>query len=506
MAGVVTSLSRVTIIAYITVFALVDLILLLSRKKDTLNNIFNTMQSVLIVMFLANSGIVLYLNTGEGRIIILVLAQLLLLGFSNFIYSLLFKSTSRALQNNMYMLLSISLIVLARLDFDKAIRQFIFAVAAFIFCIIIIEILLKAEWIKRIPWVYCALGILMLLSVLTMASYEYGAKLSIEIFTISLQPAEFVKLSIIFFLATVIIRYQDLKGFLFAAVGTAIHVLILVASRDLGAALIYIVIFMLVTFIAYRNYLFLGLELLAGVGCSMIAYRLFSHVQTRVLAWQDPLSVVDNEGYQIAQSLFAIGTGGWLGSGLCQGMPTKIPVVTKDFIFSAISEELGGITALALIVMFMCTFVFIFQSAINARDDFYMLINSGIASAFAMQTILNIGGVTKFIPSTGVTLPFISYGGSSLVSMFIAISIVLASDDLSIQRERPEGRRRSGHRRRDRYEEYDDYEDDYRDDPYDDGHYEDYEDDYYDDYDDEDDYIPPKDVLKRGYRVDVEDL
>ena len=157
---------------------------------------------------------------------------------------------------------------------------------------------------------------------------------------------------------------------------------------------------------------------------AVLGYNIFSHVQTRFIAWKDPLSVIDNQGYQICQSLFAIGTGGWFGLGLNQGLPKKIPVVENDFIFSAISEEFGGIFALCIIMICVSCFFMIFNISMQLKDSFYKMVALGLGSVYALQVFLTIGGVTKFIPSTGVTLPLVSYGGSSLLSTMIIFGIV----------------------------------------------------------------------------------
>ena len=157
---------------------------------------------------------------------------------------------------------------------------------------------------------------------------------------------------------------------------------------------------------------------------AVAGYHLFSHVQTRVQAWADPLSVIDKGGYQVCQSLFAIGTGGWFGLGLGQGLPQKIPVVTKDFVFAAISEELGGIFALCLILVCVSCFFMIMNVAMKLRDPFYRLTAVGLGTLYALQVFLTIGGVIKLIPSTGVTLPLVSYGGSSLLSTMIVFGII----------------------------------------------------------------------------------
>ena len=159
----------------------------------------------------------------------------------------------------------------------------------------------------------------------------------------------------------------------------------------------------------------------------------------RVVAWKNPLGVIDKEGYQICQSLFAIGTGGWFGMGLYQGMPDKIPVVEQDFVFAAISEELGGVFALCLLLVCVSCYLMFLNIAMQIKDQFYKLIALGLGTVYGFQVFLTIGGVTKFIPSTGVTLPLVSYGGSSLLSTTIIFAII---QGLYILRQDEEGKKK----------------------------------------------------------------
>jgi cell division protein FtsW (lipid II flippase) len=204
----------------------------------------------------------------------------------------------------------------------------------------------------------------------------------------------------------------------------AAHVLVLVLSKDLGSALIFFITYLTMLFVATGSWGYLLGGIAAGSGASVIAYYLFAHVRTRVMAWLDPWSDIDNRGYQITQSLFAIGTGGWFGMGLYQGMPYKIPVVEKDFVFAAISEELGGIFAICLLLVCLGCFLQFMMIASRMQAIFYKLIAFGLGMEYIIQVFLTIGGVIKFIPSTGVTLPLVSYGGSSILSTFIMFSVI----------------------------------------------------------------------------------
>ena len=167
-------------------------------------------------------------------------------------------------------------------------------------------------------------------------------------------------------------------------------------------------------------------------------YHLFSHVKNRIVAWLDPLSVIDKAGYQVCQSLFAIGTGGLFGFGLGQGLPNKIPIVSKDFIIAAISEEMGGIFAVCLIMVCVSCFLMIFNLSMQMKDAFYKYVALGLGSVYALQVLLTVGGSTKFIPMTGVTLPLVSYGGSSLLSTMIIFGMI---QGMYIMQAAPEKRR-----------------------------------------------------------------
>ncbi len=253
-------------------------------------------------------------------------------------------------------------------------------------------------------------------------------------------------------MASLLCTKVDFRKVVLATIVAVIHVGILVLSRDLGSAVIFFVTYLVLIYVATRNpsYLFLGLG--GGCGGSVIAYHLFGHVRQRVSAWKDPMAVYQNEGYQIVQSLFAIGTGGWFGMGLCQGSPEKIPVVKNDFIFSAICEELGGIFAICLILVCTSFFLMIVTIALKIRNPFYKLIALGLGTEYAFQVFLTIGGATKFIPMTGVTLPLVSYGGSSVVCTILMLAIIQGlyilreDEDEQIETQRKETIERRGKR------------------------------------------------------------
>lgn len=431
MISVLISFSRITLLTFVLIFTIIDLVSIFEFKISEITmGMLSTIQTVMVVLFMLNTSFILYLVKEDATILLLMTGQLLFYLIIGISLNKLTVPASKALTNNVFMLLSFSFVVLERLSMTKALRQFIYGIFSLVFAVIVVILLRKIKEIERTTFAFAAFGILFLILVLILGQTENGARLSIVLLGLRIQASEFVKITFLFFISGAIVLFRDYRGFFIATVGTAIHVIILALSRDLGTALIFLCAYVFLTFIAYKNYVVLSLEMIVGLVGGILAYQLFPHIQTRFVAWSDPLSVVDTKGYQISQSLFAIGTAGWVGSGFTNGSPGKIPVVTMDFIFSAISEEFGAIVALCLIIILMCMTVILFNIAYKCTDSFYMLITSGIAIIFAIQTILNIGGVIKFIPSTGVTLPFVSYGGNSLLSMIICFYLAQCSDDL----------------------------------------------------------------------------
>jgi cell division protein FtsW (lipid II flippase) len=381
-------------------------------------------QKVLLYLIHFLGYLVLYLLSENIEILAFYLAQVLVFSTIFLVFRLAYRKASELLLNNMIMLLVIGMIMLTRLDYDKAIRQFVFVIAGATVVLIIPYILKKISMFRTLTWVYAAVGILSLAIVAVAGSTSYGAKLSISIAGISVQPSEFVKILFVFFIASMLFEKNDIRQVAITSVISAAFVLMLVASKDLGGALLYYVTYLAMIYVATRrlSYFVGGLGLM-GLA-AFAGYKLFSHVQTRVLAWKDPLSVIDDQGYQVSQSLFGIGTGSWFGLGLGQGKPSKIPVVEKDFIFSAIAEEMGGIFAICLLLVCVSCFFMMMNIAMQMRDSFYRLVALGLGTLYAMQVLLTVGGAIKFIPSTGVTLPLVSYGGSSLLSTMIIFGVV----------------------------------------------------------------------------------
>ncbi len=337
---------------------------------------------------------------------------------------LIYKNSSRLLLNNMCMLLSVGLCMIARLSLQKAVKQYIIVLVSLMLSLTIPYLLTRVRFLKKITWLYAAAGIALLSVVLIMGEVTHGSKISFSVGGITFQPSEFVKILFLFFLAGALWEDISFQRVLMTAAIAGLHIIVLVFSRDLGSALIFFMGFLFVVFAATGNYWYLLAGAAGGSGAACIAYFLFDHVKTRVLAWQDPWSYIDNQGYQITQSLFAVGSGSWFGMGLLQGNPKSIPFVDADFIFSAVCEELGVVFGICLILVCISSFLVIMEISLQIHDRFYQMIVYGIGIMYLFQIFLTVGGGIKFIPLTGVTLPFISYGGSSVMTTMMMFFII----------------------------------------------------------------------------------
>ena len=337
---------------------------------------------------------------------------------------IVYEKINRLLLDNMCLLLGTGMCVISRLSFRKAVKQYIIVLISLAIALFIPWLLSRIRFLKKLTWAYAGVGIAMLSVVLILGEVTHGSKLSFSLWGVSFQPSEFVKILFVFFLAGALWENTSFVRVALTAVIAGIHVVVLVVSKDLGSALIFFIAYVFVVFAATRNYLYLLAGAVGGSGAAWGAYRLFAHVRDRVTAWRNPWTYIDSKGYAITQSLFAIGTGSWFGMGLFQGNPRAIPYVEADFVFSSVCEELGVIFGICIVLVTLSSFLAMLKIASEIKDRFYQLIVYGIGIMYVFQIFLTIGGGIKLIPLTGVTLPFISYGGSSVMTTMIMFFII----------------------------------------------------------------------------------
>lgn len=424
MVVIISELSKYLMIILFACYTYESFSVLARKKKLEVQKRIINRQLFFIFLIHLNANAVIFANTQDLKLMFFYLLQVILIIAIQLIYRIFYKKASILVTNHLCMLLVISFVILTRLNEAKAVRQFSIAVAASLITLLVPFLIRHIHFLHRLPYLYAAVGIVLLAMVAVMGQTSYGAKLTFTFFGVTLQPSEFIKILFVFFVAAMFYHSTEFKQIVITTVIAAMHVLILVLSKDLGSALIFFITYLVMLYVATRNVGYLLAGMTSGVLASVVAYKLFSHVRVRVLAWKDPMSVIDNQGYQICQSLFAIGTGGWFGMGLYQGLPNKIPVADEDFVFSAIAEEMGGLFAICLILVCTSCYLMFLNIAMQIREYFYKLIALGLGTVYGFQVFLTIGGVIKFIPSTGVTLPIISYGGSSLLSTFILFAVI----------------------------------------------------------------------------------
>ena len=444
MINVIVELSKYVILTLMIVYTFYCFYLV--RKQNEEEKKESLRRQIMLIFFMDFTAfLVVFLKTGDFQVVVFYVEMMVFFTLIQILYRIFYKKASLLLLNNMCMLLSVGFIMLCRLDVATANRQLLIAASGSGIALVIPVMIRKMKFLKKLTWIYAGMGIVLLALVFLLAQTSYGAKLSL----MGVQPSEVIKITFVFFMASLLWRDRSFTRVVQATVVAGLHVGILVLSRDLGSAVIFFFAYLVMIYVSTKNPGYLALGMAGGSGASVIAYHLFGHVRQRVSAWKDPMAVYENEGYQIVQSLFAIGTGGWFGMGLCQGSPEKIPVVKNDFIFSAISEELGGIFAICLVLVCMSFFLMIVNISLQIKNPFYKLVALGLGTEYAFQVFLTIGGAIKFIPMTGVTLPLVSYGGSSVMSTIIMLAIIQGlyilreDEDEEIERFRKEAAKRA---------------------------------------------------------------
>ena len=326
----------------------------------------------------------------------------------------------------------IGIAIIYRLKPDEGYKQivwFILGIIVYILVVVLFPQMTKIAKFKNILLI--AVIVLMPIAVI-FGKESWGATNWVYIGGFGFQPSEFGKIILVFYLAAELIDFDstkkgidNLKTLIKPALVVMYSLGCLVLQTDLGSALIFfgVTVAMLYVGTSKKKYVVACLGLFSVGAC--VAYQLFSHIRKRVQIWRDPWGDPDNTGFQIVQGLYAIASGGMLGSGLGQGYTKDfVPVCTSDYVFAAICEEFGMIFGIGIMILFFLLFYRGIRSAFISREKFSQLVAVGLSSIIAFQTLVIIGGIFAIIPLTGITLPFVSYGGSSMLTTFFALGIL----------------------------------------------------------------------------------
>ncbi len=333
------------------------------------------------------------------------------------------------------LILSMGLAMQLRLSTEIGIKQFIWYLIGMSLFMVTSSIYHLVHKRIRSIWFFYALMMFLFIFTQIIGVRVNGAKNWIILGGVSFQPSEFIKIIFVFFMASFVSNPESLrlkiadkvsppKWTLMAMVFVVLGFFVL--QREFGTALLIFLVYLSIVYVFEKAITFIAFNaILAGVA-AIFAIQIMPHLQVRIDSWLNPFADIAGKGYQITQSLFAIGSGSFFGTGIGLGYPHFIPNVETDFIFSAICEEMGIFGGIAIIVLFMLLVYRGIKICLRLRDPFTKAVAFGLTTTIGFQTFIIIGGVTKVIPLTGITLPFVSYGGSSLISSFLVLGLLQA--------------------------------------------------------------------------------
>lgn len=386
-------------------------------------------------------------STMPASIVPFLVALLTLLLLAHVAMRFLAKGADSTLLPLAVLLNGLGYVMIARLSDERAAAQTVWTlvgIGAFVGTLFMVP--RAADLVGR-KWTFLSVGagLLVLPLVPGLGTSVGGARIWVSLGPITFQPGEFAKVALALFFAAFLdetraafrsndrrvgrLAIPDPKMLLPVGAAWAFAVAVMVAEKDLGSALLFFTLFTVMLWVATEQSFFLILGLTLFSVAAVLAHRLFAVVQTRVDNWIDPWSRYEGRGYQPAQAMFAFANGGTGGTGLGMGSPNKIPAASTDYIFAAIGEEMGIIGATAVLMAFVLLIGSGLRIAINTDRAFEKLLATGLTTILGMQAFIITGGVLRVIPLTGITLPFVSYGGSSLVANYVLLALLIRLSD-----------------------------------------------------------------------------
>ena len=347
------------------------------------------------------------------------------------------------------LLTGLSMTMIYRLNAPLALKQFAWVVVGNAVFVALVCGLKNYRALANYKYLLGLTGLLLLFSTIRFGSGFLEPNLWLNIGPLSFQPSEIAKILIVIFFAAYLSEKRELLSVFTRKIGAinvpdlkhlgpmlmfwVISLGLLVIQKDIGASLLFFGLFLVMLYVATGRGIYTAIGSLLFIAGASFTATVFSHVATRLQIWINPWADPTGKSYQLVQSLYALASGGVWGSGLGRGFPNLIPVVTTDFIFSAFGEEIGLIGIMALLGLYLALVGRGLNIAIKTNDEFGKLLATGLTAVFAIQTFVIVGGVTRLVPLTGITLPFLSYGGSSILANFILAALLVIISNQSIE-------------------------------------------------------------------------
>lgn len=390
---------------------------------------YNFPQNILITLNIVGLFLVILYQDGFNKVSLSISIALILIIYIANLLLLKLTTGDPYIFLIVSMLMSIGIIMIYRLDSTLGIKQVIWFLLGIIILFLSYFIMKFIKYWPKLIFFYIGTSLVLFLATLLYGETIKGATNWLVIYGHSFQPAEIIKILFIFFLGSYYHNIEKFENKYILAFIVYANIAFLFLQKDLGSALLFFLIYMTFIYVYEENRRFILYNLIIAFVMGFSSYFIFNHVQVRIETWINPWKTISGTGYQITQSLFAIASGGFLGTGIGLGHPKFIPEVHNDFIFAAICEEMGILTGIAVIMLYILLIYRGIKITLEQKNQFYKMIAFGITALFGFQAFIILGGVTKMIPLTGITLPFLSYGGSSLVVSFGALGILQASSE-----------------------------------------------------------------------------
>lgn len=346
----------------------------------------------------------------------------------------------------------IGYVFILRLNEDLAAQQAGWTLVGVVGFLVTLGVVRRVRQLDRLRYTVGLVGVALLVLPLLpgLGVRINGARIWVRMGAVSFQPGEFAKIALAVFFAAYLVERRELLGtptfrlgplmtpdpkHLFPViVAWGFSLVVMMFQRDLGSALLFFVLFMVVLWVATSRASYLAVGMVLFGGGAYLSWTMFSHVQDRVAMWLDPWQDAQDAGYQVVQATYALAWGGLAGTGLGLGLGNRVPIAESDFIFAIIGEELGLLGATAILVLFLLLVGSGLRIAMQSVDPFAKLLAAGLTTLVGVQSFIIMGGVTRLLPLTGLTLPFVSYGGSSLISNWVLIALLVRLSDEGARR------------------------------------------------------------------------